>query len=129
MKGAQAWDKPVEADSTEVVNWDFGLWLLVLGLRHYTSYWIVCEGVSNVFTNHASDFLGTVTPLNAILENSYKGVSTIGQTIPRPSAILSVSAHWYLSGTHVTADGRTAHYSRLRRLSAGALSCSVSCSR
>ena len=57
-------------------------------------------------------FFGHGNPLNAILENSYtKAWSTIGQTIPRPSAILSVSAHWYLPGTHVTAmaEPRTIH--------------------
>jgi 4,5-DOPA dioxygenase extradiol len=42
--------------------------------------------------------------MNALLDNSYtRGWAAIGEEVPRPSAVLSVSAHWYISGTSVTA--------------------------
>jgi 4,5-DOPA dioxygenase extradiol len=49
-------------------------------------------------------FFGHGNPLNAIQHNVYtEAWSAIGKSIPRPSAILAVSAHWYLPGTFVTA--------------------------
>jgi len=57
-------------------------------------------------------FFGHGNPLNAIQQNSYTDAwAAIGQTIPRPKAILSVSAHWYLAGTFVTSSAapRTIH--------------------
>jgi 4,5-DOPA dioxygenase extradiol len=49
-------------------------------------------------------FFGHGNPMNALLENSYtRGWAAIGEEVPRPSAVLSVSAHWYISGTSVTA--------------------------
>ncbi|HKE58487.1 MAG TPA: 4,5-DOPA dioxygenase extradiol [Pyrinomonadaceae bacterium] len=57
-------------------------------------------------------FFGHGNPLNAIQRNAFTDAwSAIGQTIPRPQAILSISAHWYLPGTFVTASAapRTIH--------------------
>lgn len=49
-------------------------------------------------------FFGHGNPLNALDDNAYtRGWRAIGQSTPRPRAILAVSAHWYLPGTHVTA--------------------------
>ena len=49
-------------------------------------------------------FLGHGNPLNALLRNAYTaGWSEIGASLPRPRAIVSVSAHWYLPETAVTA--------------------------
>jgi 4,5-DOPA dioxygenase extradiol len=49
-------------------------------------------------------FLGHGSPMNAIEENDFvKGFRTIGSTIPKPKAILCVSAHWETRGTFVTA--------------------------
>jgi 4,5-DOPA dioxygenase extradiol len=49
-------------------------------------------------------FFGHGNPMNALLKNAYTdGWSSIGNSIPRPRAVLSVSAHWYLPGTAVTA--------------------------
>src|SRR6185312_7771013 len=48
-------------------------------------------------------FFGHGNPMNAILENSYtKAWSHIGRTLPKPKAILSVSAHWFVSETALT---------------------------
>ena len=57
-------------------------------------------------------FFGHGNPLNALDENAYtRGWRSIGSGLPRPRAILSISAHWYLPGTHVTAmeHPRTIH--------------------
>ena len=49
-------------------------------------------------------FFGHGNPMNAIEVNAYtKAWSRIAETFPRPKSILSVSAHWYVSGTLVTA--------------------------
>jgi len=57
-------------------------------------------------------FFGHGNPMNALSKNEYTdGWAAIGNSIPRPKAILSVSAHWYLPGTAVTAclTPRTIH--------------------
>ena len=49
-------------------------------------------------------FVGHGSPMNAIEENEFvAGWRNIGKTIPRPNAILCVSAHWETRGTFVTA--------------------------
>jgi 4,5-DOPA dioxygenase extradiol len=49
-------------------------------------------------------FLGHGSPMNAIEENEFvRGFREIGKTIPKPSAVLCISAHWETSGTYVTA--------------------------
>ncbi len=49
-------------------------------------------------------FLGHGSPMNAIEENEFvKGFRNIGKIIPKPNAILCVSAHWETKGTFVTA--------------------------
>ncbi|MGB9179909.1 MAG: 4,5-DOPA dioxygenase extradiol [Pyrinomonadaceae bacterium] len=52
-------------------------------------------------------FFGHGNPMNALLSNEYtKGWAAIGAGVPKPKAILCVSAHWYLPGTMVTASPR-----------------------
>lgn len=49
-------------------------------------------------------FVGHGSPMNAILENEFtKTWENMGKTLPRPQAILCVSAHWLTQGTHITA--------------------------
>ena len=49
-------------------------------------------------------FFGHGNPMNALLANGYtESWANIGAGIPRPRAVLCVSAHWYLPGTAVTA--------------------------
>lgn len=49
-------------------------------------------------------FLGHGSPMNAIEENEFvAGFRNIAKDIPKPKAILCVSAHWETRGTHVTA--------------------------
>ncbi|HSH20401.1 MAG TPA: class III extradiol ring-cleavage dioxygenase, partial [Draconibacterium sp.] len=48
-------------------------------------------------------FLGHGSPMNAIEENEFvAGFRNIGKTIPKPAAVLCVSAHWETQGTKVT---------------------------
>jgi len=58
-------------------------------------------------------FFGHGNPMNALHDNAWsRGWAAIGQRLPRrPRAVLSVSAHWYLPGTAVTAMAapRTIH--------------------
>lgn len=57
-------------------------------------------------------FLGHGSPMNAIEENEFVvGFRNIGKTIPKPEAILCVSAHWETRGTFITAmeQPRTIH--------------------
>ena len=52
-------------------------------------------------------FLGHGSPMNAIEENEFvTGWRNIGKTLPKPNAILCVSAHWETKGTYVTATDR-----------------------
>ena len=49
-------------------------------------------------------FFGHGNPMNAVTRNAYTaGWAAIGESIPRPRAVLCVSAHWYLPVTAVTA--------------------------
>lgn len=49
-------------------------------------------------------FLGHGSPMNAIEENQFvQGFRNIAKEIPKPQAILCVSAHWFTNGTMVTA--------------------------
>jgi len=52
-------------------------------------------------------FVGHGNPMNAVQDNAYtKAWAAIGKEIPKPSAALVVSAHWYGPGTWVTAMPR-----------------------
>ncbi len=49
-------------------------------------------------------FLGHGSPMNAIEENEFvDGIRNIGKAIPKPKAILCISAHWETKGTFITA--------------------------
>ena len=57
-------------------------------------------------------FFGHGSPMNTLDRNQYtESWRRLGASIPRPRAILCVSAHWYTEGTAVTAMGnpRTIH--------------------
>lgn len=48
-------------------------------------------------------FVGHGSPMNAIEENVFtKGFRAMAASIPRPKAIVCISAHWYTRGTKVT---------------------------
>ena len=57
-------------------------------------------------------FLGHGSPLNAIADNAFtRTLGALGARLPRPKAVLCVSAHWLTRGTRVTgmAKPRTIH--------------------
>jgi 4,5-DOPA dioxygenase extradiol len=50
-------------------------------------------------------FFGHGNPLNALAHNAYtEGWASIGRSIPRPRAVLSVSAHWYIPSCALTSN-------------------------
>lgn len=50
-----------------------------------------------------SIIVGHENPMNALGGNAYSaGWRRLGEQIPRPKAIISVSAHWFIGGTRVT---------------------------
>ena len=69
------------------------------------------EGVS-VSRTLPAIFFGHGNPMNAVTENVYtEAWRRIGAEIPKPKAILSISAHWYVPGIGVTisTSPRTIH--------------------
>ena len=49
-------------------------------------------------------FIGHGSPMNAVEENKFvKGWRETGKTLPKPNAVLCISAHWQTRGTFVTA--------------------------
>lgn len=61
---------------------------------------------------HPALFLGHGSPMLAIEPSRYGTAwRELGRTLPRPRAILAVSAHWYIRGSAVTAQAqpRTIH--------------------
>ena len=52
-------------------------------------------------------FIGHGSPLNIVADNSYtRDLEALAARLPRPAAILVVSAHWLTKGTAVGADER-----------------------
>lgn len=52
-------------------------------------------------------FIGHGTPFNALLDNRFtQAWRDFGRQIPRPKAILAISAHWYIGATAATAMPR-----------------------
>ena len=50
-------------------------------------------------------FVGHGSPMNAIEENDFtKQLKVVGNTLPKPKAILVVSAHWQTLGTFVASS-------------------------
>src|SRR6185437_17153969 len=48
-------------------------------------------------------FFGHGNPMNALQVNAYtEAWRRIGEELPRPRVILSISAHWFVPGTSVT---------------------------
>lgn len=57
-------------------------------------------------------FIGHGSPMNAITHNRYtQMLSQLGQRLPKPQAILCVSAHWMTEGTQITSgfEPKTIH--------------------
>ena len=65
------------------------------------------HAISSTFSNTEKMlvlFLGHGSPMNAIEENQFvTGFRNMAKTLPKPNAILCISAHWFTKGTKVTA--------------------------
>lgn len=62
---------------------------------------------SSAGTRMPAIFFGHGSPMNTLEHNRYTDTwRKIGESAPKPKAILSVSAHWYTHGTGVTAMDR-----------------------
>jgi 4,5-DOPA dioxygenase extradiol len=65
------------------------------------------QNISNTFPKTEKMpvlFLGHGSPMNAIEENEFvTGFRNIAKSLPKPNAILCISAHWFTNGTKVTA--------------------------
>ena len=49
-------------------------------------------------------FIGHGSPMNTLESNRYTAAwRAFGQALPRPRAVLAISAHWFIPGTAVTA--------------------------
>jgi len=74
-----------------------GMSMKLEALRKITDIFLPSEKMPVLFLGHGS-------PMNAIEENDFvQGFRAVGKTIPLPSAILCISAHWETKGTYVTA--------------------------
>ncbi len=63
--------------------------------------------MSDAGTQMPAVFFGHGTPMNALAKSRYtEAWRRFGATIPRPRAILCISAHWYINTTAVTAMAR-----------------------
>lgn len=52
-------------------------------------------------------FVGHGSPMNALEDNAWtRGFKSMATALPRPTAILAVSAHWYVAGSFVTGNER-----------------------
>jgi 4,5-DOPA dioxygenase extradiol len=72
----------------------------------------MCEPLDMADSAMPALFLGHGNPMNAIETNAYtEAWRALGRSLPRPRAVLAVSAHWYVPGARVTAVGapRTIH--------------------
>ena len=67
-------------------------------------------------------FIGHGSPMNTLERNGYtEAWRALGQALPRPRALLVVSAHWYHRRDRGHRDGAAAHHPRFLRLPAGAV--------
>jgi 4,5-DOPA dioxygenase extradiol len=76
---------------------------LLFGMTKLDHLYSLSQGFSNT-EKMPILFLGHGSPMNAIEENQFvEGFRKVGKTIPKPNAILCISAHWLTKGTKVTA--------------------------
>ena len=57
-------------------------------------------------------FVGHGSPMNVIEDNQWsRGFGALANEVPRPKAILAISAHWFVDGTYLTGNAapRTIH--------------------
>ena len=61
----------------------------------------------NATTLMPAAFIGHGSPMNTLESNRYTAAwQALGRALPRPRAVLAISAHWYINGSAVTAMQR-----------------------
>ncbi len=61
------------------------------------------KGSTMTTTRMPSLFIGHGSPMNAIQDNSFtQTLTSLGQKLPKPKAIIVFSAHWQTRGTYIT---------------------------
>jgi 4,5-DOPA dioxygenase extradiol len=61
--------------------------------------------MTNTMKKMPALFVGHGSPMNAIEDNDYtRNWAKIAREIPKPEAILAISAHWYTNGSNITDD-------------------------
>jgi len=67
----------------------------------------VATAPSSVSDRMPALFVGHGNPMNALARNKYtEAWRTLGERLPKPRAVLVVSAHWYMPGLAITAMER-----------------------
>jgi 4,5-DOPA dioxygenase extradiol len=62
------------------------------------------QDLKEVGYKHPVLFIGHGSPMNGIEDNEFSRTwAKLGKEIPKPKAVLVISAHWLTNGTHVTA--------------------------
>lgn len=77
---------------------------------HSFKNWI--DGLTHADDKQPVLFIGHGSPMNGIEDNEFSRTwAAMGQEIPKPKAVLVVSAHWLTKGTHITAmdEPKTIH--------------------
>ena len=55
-------------------------------------------------------FIGHGSPMNIVLDNAFtRSLAALGESLPKPKAIMVVSAHWLTNGTFVTCADEASH--------------------
>ena len=82
-----------------------------LGLLSLTGLTMKLNALNEIISNGENTeimpllFVGHGSPMNAIEDNQFsREMKSMGKTLPKPKAILMVSAHWETKGTFVTAQ-------------------------
>ena len=65
--------------------------------------WDCEKAMENSMKKMLALFVGHGSPMNAIEDNKYtRNWAKIASEIPKPEAILAVSAHWHTTGSRIT---------------------------
>lgn len=70
------------------------------------------DGLNEEDSKHPVLFIGHGSPMNGIEDNEFsQSWAKMGRDIPKPKAVLVISAHWLTRGTHITAmeEPKTIH--------------------
>ena len=69
--------------------------------------WMVEEFMATGMQKMPTLFIGHGSPTNAIEDNKYtRAWVDIAKLIPKPTAILAISAHWYTVGTKIMDEAK-----------------------